>query len=78
MTTVFPPVINGATTKVTCQRVGTLISDIQGWGVVVTGEGVPERQPVLHDLGCRRSDNVKTFSGPVYIKDPTRIDLKST
>src|SRR5437868_1993291 len=44
-TTVFPPIINGATTQVTCQRIGQLISDVQGWGVVVTGEGVPAGTP---------------------------------
>lgn len=77
VTTVFPPVINGATTKVTCQRVGTLISDVQGWGVVVTGEGVPTGNPIFTTKGAGGSDNVKTFSGPVYIKDPTRIALQS-
>jgi hypothetical protein len=77
-TTVFPPVINGATTKVTCQRIGTLISDVQGWGVVVTGEGVPLGNPYFTTKGAGGSDNVKTFSGPVYINDPTRIDLQSS
>ncbi len=77
VTTVFPPVINGATTQVTCQRVGTLISDVQGWGVVVTGEGVPTGTPYFTTKGAGGSSNVKTFSGPVYIKDPTRIALQS-
>ncbi len=76
-TTVFPPVINGATTTVTCQRIGTLISDVQGWGVVVTGQGVPLGNPYFTTKGAGGSDNVKTFSGPVYIKDPTRISLQS-
>ena len=76
-TTVFPPIINGASTKVTCSRIGTLISDVQGWGVVVTGEGVPSGTPYFTTSGAGGSDNVKTFSGPVYIKDPTRMDLKS-
>lgn len=77
VTTVFPPVINGATTKVTCQRVGSLISDVQGWGVVVTGQGVPTGIPYFTTKGAGGSDNVKTFSGPVYIKDPSRISLQS-
>ena len=28
----FPPVINGSTTTVTCRRVGSLLSDVDGWG----------------------------------------------
>ena len=77
VTTVFPPVINGATTKVTCQRIGNPIDDIQGWGVVVTGEGVPAGQPYFTTSGAGQSDNVKTFSGPVYINDPDRMDLSA-
>lgn len=77
VTTVFPPVINGATIAVTCQRVGDMISDVQGWGVVVTGEGVPPGQDYFTTSGAGGSDNVKTFSGPVYIEDPTSIGLQS-
>ena len=62
MITVFPPLINGATTTVTCQSVGTPISDIQGWGVVVTGQGVPTSTPIFTTRGTGQSDNfVKTF-----------------
>ena len=71
----FPPVINGSTTKVTCRRVGNLISDLDGWGLVVTGEGVPNGQSMFSTKGAGQSENVKTFSGPVYISDPTRMDL---
>lgn len=77
VTQVFPPVINGATTRVTCQQVGTPISDIQGWGVVITGEGVPSSEPLFITNGAGQSDNVKTFSGPVYISDPSRLDLNA-
>lgn len=77
-TTIFPPTINGAQAEVTCRRVGTGLSDVQGWGVVVTGEGVPAGQPYFTTKGAGGSGgNVKTFSGPVYINDPTRIDLKA-
>lgn len=76
VTTIFPPLINGAVTSVTCQRVGNPISDVQGWGVVVTGEGVPSGVPLFRTLGGGQSTgNIKTFSGPVYVSDPTRIDL---
>lgn len=71
----FPPMINGSDTKVTCRRVGNLISDLDGWGVVVTGQGVPAGQPMFATKGAGQSENVKTFSGPVYIADPTRMDL---
>ena len=77
VTTVFPPVINGSTTAVTCQRVGTGISDVQGWGVVVTGAGVPAGTPIFKTSGAGQSNNVKTFSGPVFVADPTRLDLQS-
>jgi len=77
ITQVFPPLINGADTNVTCQQVGTPISDIQGWGVVVTGEGVPASEPLFITNGAGQSDNVKTFSGPVYISDPSRLDFNA-
>ena len=73
----FPPDINGATTKVTCRRIGQAISDVQGWGVVVTGSGVPAGQSIFSTKGAGQSDNIKTFSGPVFIADPTRIALQS-
>ena len=75
LTTVFPPVINGATTSVTCQRVGVGISDVQGWGVVVTGAGVPAGQPIFATQGAGGSNIVKTFSGPVFVADPMRMNL---
>jgi hypothetical protein len=75
-TTVFPPEINGATSNVTCRRIGNAISDVQGWGVVVTGAGVPAGQALFSTKGAGgSSDNVKTFSGPIYVADPERIDL---
>ncbi len=77
-TTIFPPEINGATAEVTCRRVGNGISDVQGWGVVVTGSGVPAGQTLFTTQGAGgSSDNVKTFSGPVFVADPSRIDLQA-
>lgn len=78
VTTVFPPLINGASTTVTCQSVGAPISDIQGWGVVVTAEGVPGSSPIFYTRGTGQSDNfVKTFSGPVYVADPNRLSMSA-
>ena len=71
----FPPVINGSDTLVTCRRVGNLISDLDGWGLVVTGQGVPPGQPMFATKGAGQSEHLKTFSGPVYIANPTAIDL---
>jgi hypothetical protein len=77
-TRVFPPKINGADTEVTCRRTGTGFDDIQGWGLVVTGAGVPANQNVFTVQGAGGAENnVKTFRGPMYISDPTRIDLSS-
>jgi hypothetical protein len=75
-TTVFPPEINGATTEVTCRRIGNAFSDVQGWGVVVTGAHVPSSQPLFITRGAGgATNNVKTFNGPLYVADPTRLDL---
>jgi hypothetical protein len=76
-TTIFPPTINGAQAAVTCRRVGQEISDVQGWGVVVTGEGVPNGIDIFTTKGAGGSNNVKTFSGPIYMTDPSRMDLQS-
>jgi len=76
-TTIFPPEINGAQSEVTCRRVGSPISDVQGWGAVITGANVPNGQPLFITKGAGGADtgNIKTFSGPVYIADPERLDF---
>ena len=68
-----------ATTEVTCRRVGNEISDIQGWGAVITGANVPSGQDMflLKGAGGATTDNVKTFRGPVYVADPTRLDFQA-
>ena len=78
-TTIFPPEINGATTEVTCRRVGNDISDLQGWGAVITGANVPGGQDMfaVKGAGGATTDNIKKFRGPVYVADPTRIDLQA-
>ncbi|MGA1074634.1 MAG: type IV pilus modification PilV family protein, partial [Ilumatobacteraceae bacterium] len=47
LTTSFPPRINDADTVVTCRRVGASISDMQGWGGMVTGAHVPSDQDLF-------------------------------
>ena len=69
ITTAFPPVINGAETEVTCQRVGGTAGDTQGWSVIVTG-GTSGTGELMTQGGI-----AKTFGGPVFMYDPDRIDL---
>lgn len=77
-TTIFPPKINGADTAVTCRRVGADIADIQGWGAVITGSNVPSGQDLFNLQGAGTSTNEeKTFRGPVYISDPTRLNFNA-
>ena len=77
-TTIFPPQINGADTEVTCRRVGGNLSDLQGWGVVVTGQGVPGGQPQFTLKGAGlASTNIKKLRGPVYVNDVSRMDYQA-
>ncbi len=73
LTTIVPPSLNGATIAVTCDRVGTLISDIQSWALVVTGEGIPDDNPMFVTKGG--AGLTKSFGGPVFMANPTRLNL---
>jgi hypothetical protein len=72
-TIVVPPSINAATIRVTCDRIGTLISDIQSWALVVTGQGVPNGSPIFETQGG--NGLTKTFGGPVFMSDPARLNV---
>ena len=72
-TTVVPPSINGATIKVTCDRIGYLISDIQSWALVVTGQGVPSGSSIFTTQGG--NGLTKSFGGPVFMSDPGRLNV---
>ncbi len=72
-TTVVPPSINGATISVTCDRVGTLLADIQGWAIVVTGAGVPSGSAIFKTQGG--NGMTKSFGGPVFVADKDRLDM---
>ena len=78
-TTIFPPKINGADTEVTCRRVVGDISDLQGWGLVITGEGVNGGHPHLSVNGSSASPSTdgKILRGPVYVADAERIDINA-
>ena len=73
LTTIVPPSLNGATITVTCDRVGTLISDIQSWALVVTGQGIPSGLPIFSTQGG--NGLTKSFGGPVFMTDPTRLNV---
>ncbi len=71
----FPTVVNESTVTVTCRKGGNGFDDIQGWAIIVTGEGVPVGQWNLHSQGGAGIQ--KLLGGPVYVADPTKIDLAS-
>ena len=75
-TTIFPPTINGAATSVTCRRVGKDISDVQGWGVVITGSNVPGGQDIFLLNGSATTDT-KSLRGPVYVADSHRLGFNA-
>jgi hypothetical protein len=61
----FPTDINQSTVTVTCRKAGTGFGDVQGWAVIVTGEGVPSGQPLLMSQGG--AGKQKLLGGPVYV-----------
>ncbi len=69
----FPAVVNESQVTVTCRKAGTGFGDVQGWAVIVTGQGVPAGQWTLHSQGGAGIQ--KLLGGPVYVSDPSRIDL---
>ncbi len=73
LTTIVPPSLNGATITVTCDRVGTLISDIQSWAIVITGDGIPAPLPIFQTQGG--NGLTKSFGGPIFMADPTRLNV---
>jgi hypothetical protein len=74
-TSVVPPSINGSTISVTCDRIGTPISDTQSWALIVTGNGVPANEPIFETQSG--GNRAKSFGGPVFMSDPTRLELKA-
>ncbi|MEY2524763.1 MAG: hypothetical protein QOJ66_3328 [Ilumatobacteraceae bacterium] len=60
--------VNGATTSVTCQRVGGGIGDIQAWAAVMTGIGVPTSGSNAWLLSTQSGNSAdKILGGPVYM-----------
>jgi hypothetical protein len=71
----FPVEVNGATVDVTCRRGGGGIGDVKAWAIVVTGQGVPSGQPMLESQAGGGVQ--KMLGGPVWVSDPSRMDLKA-
>lgn len=71
----FPAKINDADVKVTCTRGSTGIGDVKAWAVIVTGEGVPAAQWMLHSQAGGGVQ--KLLGGPIWVSDPARSDLKA-
>ena len=60
--------VNGATTSLTCQRVGGGIGDIQAWAAVMTGIGVPTNGTNAYLLSTQSGNSAdKILGGPVYM-----------
>ena len=47
----FPIDLNDVSVELSCQQVGLEISDVTGWAVVVTGEGVPDGEGLRTQSG---------------------------
>lgn len=71
----FPGQVNGTDVEVTCQKVNNAMSTIQGWAIVVTGEGVPVGSPEL--LSQAGGGLMKLLGGPVYVSNPSETLLKA-
>jgi hypothetical protein len=60
--------VNGASTTVTCQRVGGGIGDIQAWAAVMTGIGVPTNGSNAWLLSTQSGNSAdKILGGPVFM-----------
>lgn len=66
-----PVQLNGADVEVRCQAVGTTLSNITSWAIVVTGNGAST--PALHTQAGAGSD--KVFGGPTFVSDLADLDL---
>jgi len=71
----FPAKVNDADVKVTCTKGATGIGDIKAWAIIVTGEGVPPGQWMLQSQAGGGIQ--KMLGGPVWVTDPSRMDLKA-
>lgn len=74
----FPGDVNQSDVTVTCRKAGTGFGDVQGWAVIVTGEGVPVDEPLLLSAGGNGTQ--KLLGGPVYVarvQEEANFDLQA-
>jgi len=71
--TPFPQPINGATVVVNCKVTGAVLPPLDGWALVVTGEGAPNDGS---DLLAIDNSKLVEIGGPVYLQIPARTDFK--
>lgn len=71
----FPVRVNDSDVAVTCRQGANGIDDIKAWALIVTGQGVPNGQPMW--VATAGAGQTKLLGGPVWITDPGRSDLKA-
>lgn len=70
---VVPDTISGASVTINCRQVGSTLSNITAWAVVVTGEGgVPDGQGLITHSG---NGQTKVFGGPSYVARPELLGV---
>lgn len=73
MTYRYPVDLNDAVVDVSCRRLGTALSEIAGWAIVVTGEGgVPAGEGLVSASGAGRA---KLLGGPMFVADLGLVGL---
>ena len=72
-----PPDINGTEVRVTCTVIDDGFGSLDGWALVLTGEGLPGGSPLLRASGS--SSSVERIGGRVYLNslDPSFLQLNS-
>ncbi|MFZ8996860.1 MAG: hypothetical protein ACO3D0_00665 [Ilumatobacteraceae bacterium] len=69
----YPADLNEAVVDVSCRRLGTSLSEIAGWAIVVTGEaGVPAGEGLVSASGAGRA---KLLGGPMFVADLSLVGL---
>jgi hypothetical protein len=69
----FPEPINGTTVVVNCRVAGTVLPPLDGWALVITGEGAPADSSKTLDID---NSSLVEIGGPVYLRDPSRANFK--
>jgi hypothetical protein len=69
----LPDTISGAEVAINCRQIGSTLSNITAWAVVITGEGgVPDGEGLITTSG---NGDIKVFGGPSYIARPGLLGI---